>query len=427
MISRTLRGAISAAILATIALAPAARAQSLAERVSAARDGDVRLTYAARAGACGNGRDVVGYGHALYVHDSMESWGHWSGVDCVPGPVRVTLTVRNHAVEGARVRVGGSATAPDGVADLGVVAARDAADYFVALAGRAESTVAKEAVLAAALADSANVAPGLLRVAQDTTRPSAARRRAVQWVGETGGAAVVPDLDTLAGRAGDDRKVREAALASLANVDADAGVPALVRYARGVAASDEWLRKSAVFWLGQTDAPLARRTLRAIVDSASAPESVRAAALFAIGHGANVTSDDVAYLEATYARVDEGKMRDQIRMAVAQQPGGDAWLLARARDAKESESSRKQAMFWAGQGGASVKSLIDLYASLDDRALKEHLIFVLSQRDESAATDQLITIARGDADPQLRKRALFWLGQKNDPRAAQLIRDLVTH
>ena len=50
---------------------------------------------------------------------------------------------------------------------------------------------------------------------------------------------------------------------------------------------------------------------------------------------------------------------------------------------------------------------------------------MLSQRDDPAATDQLVAVARKDPDASLRKKALFWLGQKNDPREAELIRDMV--
>lgn len=427
MTSRLHTLALGAALL----LPAIARAQSLGDRVAAARDGDVRVSYAARAGACGDGRDVVGLGHAvLYVHESMESYGRWSGAECAPGPVRVTLSVHGHAVERVRVRVGGNAAPLDsGAQDLGTVGASAAAEYFLALAGRAESAVAKEAVLAAALADSADVAPGLLRIARDSTRPSAARRRAVHFAGYVGGASVARDLDAIAGRDGDDRKVREAALAALASVGSDASVASLVRFAR--AGSDEWLQKSAVFWLGQTESPVARRTLRAIIDSAAAPERVRGAAIFALGHGDATTKEDIAYLESIYGRLDSKKLQDQVLMAVAQQPGGGAWLLERARDGRDPVSARKQAIFWAGQGSgdgsASVKELTALYDALDVRELKEQVIFVLSQRDDRAATDQLIAVARNDPDPALRKRALFWLGQKNDPRAAELIRDIVTH
>jgi hypothetical protein len=57
--------------------------------------------------------------------------------------------------------------------------------------------------------------------------------------------------------------------------------------------------------------------------------------------------------------------------------------------------------------------------------MKDQLIFVFSQRDEPAMTDKLLDIARRDADPELRKKALFWLGQSDDPRAAKALQDII--
>lgn len=418
-------------LLAPITLAAApARAQSLADRVAAASDGDVRMTYAARPGACGDGKDVVALGRNLYIYDSMESYGRWSGVSCVPGPVRVTLTVQSRAVTGARIRIGPAATPSAGGTELGVVPAAAAAEYFLGLARRADAPrVAKEAVLAAALADSASVAPGLLQVARDDSRPRAARRRAVHWAGALGGASIVPDLDAIARDPRSDREIREPALAALSSLEGDAGVPALLRYARG-GDTDPWLQKKAVFWLGQTDAPDARRALRAIIDSTGASDELRGAAIFALGHGDDVTADDVRFLEAAYSRVESAKLKDQILMAVTQQDRGGAgvrWALDRARDPREPLSARKKAAFWAGQGDAPVKDLVDLYDGVTEPELREHLLFVLSQRDDRAATDRLLEVARSDADPRMRRKAMFWLGQKDDPRVAALIRDIVTH
>jgi hypothetical protein len=53
------------------------------------------------------------------------------------------------------------------------------------------------------------------------------------------------------------------------------------------------------------------------------------------------------------------------------------------------------------------------------------VIFVYSQRREPAAVDKLMDIAKSDADIEMRKQALFWLGQKNDPRVKQFILDLI--
>jgi hypothetical protein len=36
-----------------------------------------------------------------------------------------------------------------------------------------------------------------------------------------------------------------------------------------------------------------------------------------------------------------------------------------------------------------------------------------------------MTVAKSDPNVEMRKKALFWLGQKNDPRVKQFIRDLI--
>jgi HEAT repeat protein len=86
---------------------------------------------------------------------------------------------------------------------------------------------------------------------------------------------------------------------------------------------------------------------------------------------------------------------------------------------------RKQALFWAGQGDVPITDLASLYSSMTDRELREQVIFVYSQRDDSAATDRLLEIARRDPDTELRKKALFWLGQSSDPRAAKALQEII--
>jgi len=39
--------------------------------------------------------------------------------------------------------------------------------------------------------------------------------------------------------------------------------------------------------------------------------------------------------------------------------------------------------------------------------------------------DKLLDIAKRDPDPELRKKAIFWLSQSDDPRAAQFLEDLI--
>jgi hypothetical protein len=54
------------------------------------------------------------------------------------------------------------------------------------------------------------------------------------------------------------------------------------------------------------------------------------------------------------------------------------------------------------------------------------MIFVFSQREhDPAAMDKLFDIAKNDKDPELRKKAIFWLGQSRDPRVQQFLMDLI--
>ena len=52
-------------------------------------------------------------------------------------------------------------------------------------------------------------------------------------------------------------------------------------------------------------------------------------------------------------------------------------------------------------------------------------MFALSVSKESAAVDELMHFARSDSSAGVRKQALFWLGQSDDPRAAKALQDII--
>ena len=104
-------------------------------------------------------------------------------------------------------------------------------------------------------------------------------------------------------------------------------------------------------------------------------------------------------------------------------------LLRIAKNARITRRTRRQAVFWLGQaaGEAATKGLTDL---VDDRAtdrdVREQAVFALSQRPHDEGVPALIRIARENPDPELRKKAIFWLGQSDDPRALALFEELLT-
>jgi HEAT repeat protein len=266
-----------------------------------------------------------------------------------------------------------------------------------------------------------------------TTLSRETRRRAVHWSGALGDASMVAPLVELArsngGSAGssDDvgpgNGIEGAAAAALSMIPNDAGVPALTQLARD---GSESVRKAAVFWLGQRDDEKSRAVVRSVAENTRETETVRKAAIFALGQGESSKADE-AFLESLFNRLDSERLKDQVLFSVSQRGShdGTGWLLAKARDDQQPIEVRRKAVFWAGQGHASVADLKSLYATTTEPRLREHVIFVLSQRDEEAATNALIEIARTDADRDMRKKALFWLAQKDDPRVTKMITDMV--
>ena len=103
-------------------------------------------------------------------------------------------------------------------------------------------------------------------------------------------------------------------------------------------------------------------------------------------------------------------------------------LIRIARDQTRSRQTRDQAVFWLGQaaGDSATAQLHGL--ALDntaDRQVREQAVFALSQRPREEGVPALISIARTNKDPELRKKALFWLGQSHDPRAIDLFEELI--
>jgi TolA-binding protein len=190
--------------------------------------------------------------------------------------------------------------------------------------------------------------------------------------------------------------------------------------------NDPEIQEKAVFALSQHRSPRAGQLLRDYAERDGAPGNVREKAIFWIGQHAS--AENATYLRGLFGRLRDEELKKKVLFSLSQMrgQGNDRWLLNVALDASQGEEVRKQALFWAGQAGVPLGELVGLYDRMRDADLREHLIFVLSQRmREPAAMDKLIEIARRDPDRRMREKALFWLGQSRDPRALQVIRDVI--
>jgi HEAT repeat protein len=224
------------------------------------------------------------------------------------------------------------------------------------------------------------------------------------------------------------RSVREQAVFWMGQVRTDRAAAALEQIA--TSARDIDLRTKAIHALHETNLPRAAAVLRALAEAETTPEPVREQAIFWLGQRRSQENAD--FLKGMFARIPRGgdsdEWRKKIMFSLSQMRccGNAAWLLGLAVDNAYSSDVRGHALWTAGQAGVAGADLVAMYDRVSSGEVKEKLIWVLSESRDRAATDKLIDIARNDKDHEMRKKALFWLGQKNDPRVRQILTEILT-
>ncbi len=91
------------------------------------------------------------------------------------------------------------------------------------------------------------------------------------------------------------------------------------------------------------------------------------------------------------------------------------------------EDVRKHALFWLGQK-AGEKAAGELQRAVDEdpnEDVKEHAVFAISQLPKERSVPILINLVKTHKNRGVRKKAMFWLTQTGDPRALDLIEDIL--
>jgi TolA-binding protein len=227
-----------------------------------------------------------------------------------------------------------------------------------------------------------------------------------------------------------DASVRKRAVFWLGQVNTERAAAALESMLSSSGTSEE-LREQAVFSLMQQGGDRGSRAVRAIAQSESEPQSLREKAVFWLGQ--KQSPENATFLRDLFTRLSSTKspandeVAQKILFSLSQMhgQGNERWLMDIAVDPKYSVGVRKQAVFSASQANVSSADLIALYGKVRENEVKGQIIWVLSMKNEAAATDKLIEIARRDPDVEMRKKAIFWLGQSQDPRVKQLLLDII--
>ncbi|MFN0124455.1 MAG: HEAT repeat domain-containing protein, partial [Blastocatellia bacterium] len=186
-------------------------------------------------------------------------------------------------------------------------------------------------------------------------------------------------------------------------------------------------RSTAVFWLGQVggETPF----LSDLVRNEGEKTELRKQAAFAIGVGKDKAA--LTTLRTLYAGVTPRELKRQIIFAASiNEAMDDAVTFLIDVSQKDSDQElRKQAIFWLGQkaGQRSLQVLGDTIDSNDaSTEVQKQAVFALSRRPHDEAIPALIRVARTHQKAEVRKQAMFWLGQSGDPRAIDLFREILT-
>jgi HEAT repeat protein len=291
--------------------------------------------------------------------------------------------------------------------------------------GRGGDDDERMAALNALLQMDADRALPLLRtvLARRDACSEALRSKAVFLVSQKAGGEAEDILLNVA-RTDPSAEVRGQAVFWLSQTGTERALDAIAQILRTT--PDGEIQEKAVFALSQHRSPRAAQLLREYAERDGAPQNVREKAIFWIGQRS--TPENAAYLRGLFGRLRDDELKKKVLFSLSQMrgQGNDRWILNVAQDAGQPVEVRKQALFWAGQAGVSLPEMVALYDRVREPELREHVIFVLSQRmRDPAAMDKIIEIARRDPDRRMREKALFWLGQSRDPRAVRVLSEVI--
>lgn len=313
---------------------------------------------------------------------------------------------------------------------------------------REDMEVRAEALNALAQLDAPEARPTLKRVLARRDECSATlRRRAVYILGRSGTEEAAADL-LEAAKNDPDPGVRSDAIMLIARSPGASTVKTLEQLFNE--STDERTRQAALSALRAKGGPEAKRALRNYIEKADLTDRTRAEAIqqlaslanggesWSVGvPGGTLTTtrrpdpeggqEDAVFLRGLYAKSDSRIVKSAILSAVARIGGSasEQWLLSVAKNKDEDTSLRREALSRIKTSALSIEELGKLFDALPERELRYAVVNQLASRDEPAAVDKLIEIAKSGTDPQVRRQAIAALAQKKDPRTMKLLLELV--
>ncbi|MCY4574882.1 MAG: HEAT repeat domain-containing protein [Gemmatimonadetes bacterium] len=227
-----------------------------------------------------------------------------------------------------------------------------------------------------------------------------------------------------------DTRTRQWAVTHLANFESPEVSEVLVSFLRE--SDDHEVQEAAIYGLYRQESDEATQ---ALIDFASDESKTklprqRAAVLVAerAAQGAlwwifdRLDSDDIksSYLGVVGARAESGEL------------GVASWLLPVVVDVGHSEDVRAAALkAWSRQPSLDLEDVERTYEKLESAELRDQFLYALYEKAESdeenadAVIDKMVELARQETDPEVRRRAVYWLGRTGSERAAAFLQEIL--
>jgi hypothetical protein len=140
-----------------------------------------------------------------------------------------------------------------------------------------------------------------------------------------------------------------------------------------------------------------------------------------------VAAADAADYLLHLAATESGAVSERAVLPAALAEGVTVWpvLLAIARDRSRPDDTRAAARFWIFDAAAARFTGGLTPRPEDERSERSEAVFALSRLEHGAGVPALVEVARTHADPWVRRDALFWLTQEDDPRGLDLLEELL--
>jgi hypothetical protein len=136
----------------------------------------------------------------------------------------------------------------------------------------------------------------------------------------------------------------------------------------------------------------------------------------------------VACLEGIFERGGED-VRKSLVFVISQHntPRAFDFLKKAALGALYGHEVQKDAIFWVGstKDPRSLDLLKEIYGRTTESELKEQVVFALTLPDSKEAVLELIRLARTERDVEVKKNAIFWLGQKASQESVKALKGFV--